>query len=251
MSGIVVGAAVLLALTLAPGIFVRSLSVARMRRLSRGKLVLTYDDGPSPVSPTPQILELLRTHGARATFFVLGRRTHQSAGMCDRLAAEGHDIGAHGYAHRHGWKDPIRAVTDLVHGVKSVAGWRRGPPLYRPPYGKSTLWTLLAARSCGARTVWWTLDSRDWWPTPPDIENVVAQVEREHGGVVLMHDFERSPESKGVQYTLALTDRLLRLAAQRRWTVCTVTELLGEARGGDGHAQRWSAHGSGARAADS
>lgn len=227
MSGVIVGAIVLVISTFVPGVIARVLGVARLRRLSRGKLLLTYDDGPSPVSPTPQILELLRRHRARATFFLVGARADEGEALCDRLVAEGHDVGAHGYEHRHGWRDPLRAVPDLVRGVKAVARWQKGRPIHRQPNGKSTLWTVLAASACGARTIWWTIDSQDSWRTLPDVEVIVARAEREEGGVVLMHDFAREAGSPGARFTLSLTDALLGLAARRGWPVCTVTELLG------------------------
>ncbi len=36
-------------------------------------VALTLDDGPDPVT-TPLILDVLKKHGARATFFVIGNR---------------------------------------------------------------------------------------------------------------------------------------------------------------------------------
>ncbi len=236
MWGAIVGAAVLLAVTLVPGIALRCWSVTRMRRACRGRLVLTYDDGPS-AAPTPQLLDLLRRYGARATFFLLGRSAERAPALCDRLVAEGHEIAAHGYEHRHAWRDPVRAVADLRRGIRAIRPWRARDPLFRPPFGKTTLWTALAARSAGARTVWWTIESQDSWAAQPELDAVVGEVERRQGGVVLMHDFERDPASPSARYTLGLTERLLRVAAERGWKTCTVSELLanagGEPRTGD------------------
>ena len=39
----------------------------------RGKIALTFDDGPNPIT-TPQILQTLRAHDAPATFFINGKR---------------------------------------------------------------------------------------------------------------------------------------------------------------------------------
>jgi peptidoglycan/xylan/chitin deacetylase (PgdA/CDA1 family) len=213
-------------LTLAPGLLFRAAGIARLRRLSRKKLLLTYDDGPSSPSPTPQILDLLDSRKARATFFLVGLRVDESPALCRRLAAAGHDLGSHGYSHRHGWLDPLRAITDLGAGVRAVAPYRRERAIYRQPYGKSTLWTLLAGLRLGAVAVWWTLDSCDSRDALPDIESVLQQVEREEGGVVLMHDYPREATSPGGRFTLELTARLLDLAARRGWRVCTASELF-------------------------
>lgn len=48
----------------------------------------------------PRILDELEAHGARATFFVLGRVAEDHPGLVERIASRGHEIGSHGYDHR-------------------------------------------------------------------------------------------------------------------------------------------------------
>ncbi|MBK7644943.1 MAG: polysaccharide deacetylase family protein [Planctomycetes bacterium] len=213
-------------LTFAPGFLVRAAGIARLRRSSRGVLVLTYDDGPNAPAPTPQILELLARRGARATFFLVGECADANRELCARMAREGHDLAAHGYRHRHGWLDPLRAIGDVGAGIRAIAPYRSGRPIYRQPYGKSTLWTLLAGVHAGAAPVWWTLDSCDSREELPGLESVVERVEQEQGGIILMHDYKREAGSPGARFTLELTGRLLDLAQRRGWRVCTVSELL-------------------------
>src|SRR5690349_2067627 len=98
----------------------RSLGVLWLRNATRGRLLLTYDDGPSGISPTPQILGVLRRHGAKATFFLLGSQAIKDEALCSRLVAEGHEVGAHGFHHLHAWTDPVRAIPDLVRGLRTV-----------------------------------------------------------------------------------------------------------------------------------
>jgi peptidoglycan/xylan/chitin deacetylase (PgdA/CDA1 family) len=226
MFEVVLSAVILVIVTYLPGVLVRVWGVSSLRRAARGRLLLTYDDGPSPISPTPQILEVLRRYNAKATFFLLGTQVVKGRAMCDSLAAEGHEIGAHGFRHVHAWTNPLGAIPDLVRGIHAVAGWRQGAPFYRQSYGKSTLWTLLAAAHCRARAVWWTIDSGDSGLVAPDHDSILRRVEREEGGVVLMHDFPRDAASEGVRFTLDLTEKLLELAARRGWTVCTISELF-------------------------
>jgi peptidoglycan/xylan/chitin deacetylase (PgdA/CDA1 family) len=73
--------------------FWRRYRMARVRReMVKGRvLALTYDDGPTGL--TPQLLDLLRRRGARATFFMLGRHAQLRSDIVDRVVAEGHDIG--------------------------------------------------------------------------------------------------------------------------------------------------------------
>jgi peptidoglycan/xylan/chitin deacetylase (PgdA/CDA1 family) len=62
---------------------------------TRAKAVaLTLDDGPD-ARTTPAILDLLRQHGARATFFLITSRVAGNEELVRRMLAEGHEIGNH------------------------------------------------------------------------------------------------------------------------------------------------------------
>ncbi len=57
-------------------------------------VALTLDDGPDPVA-TPLILDELRRHGARATFFLISERIEGRENLVRRLVTEGHELGNH------------------------------------------------------------------------------------------------------------------------------------------------------------
>lgn len=59
---------------------------------------LTFDDGPHP-DFTPQLLEILERHQARATFFVVGEAAHRQPELLQQLALAGHVIGNHTWDH--------------------------------------------------------------------------------------------------------------------------------------------------------
>lgn len=68
-----------------------------------------HDGGGAPGATAPErvaanterLLELFAAHGARATFFFLGEVAERYPTLVRRVAAAGHEIGSHGYAHRH------------------------------------------------------------------------------------------------------------------------------------------------------
>lgn len=68
-----------------------------------------HDDGILPANAAPerverntdQLLELLAAHAARATFFVLGEVAERYPQLVRRVIDAGHELGSHGYAHRH------------------------------------------------------------------------------------------------------------------------------------------------------
>ncbi len=64
------------------------------------RVFLTFDDGPSK-SVTPHILDLLKFHNIKATFFVLGSRVKLNPDIVKREYDEGHYIANHGYSHKY------------------------------------------------------------------------------------------------------------------------------------------------------
>lgn len=197
-------------------------------RRQRG-LVLTYDDGPG-AALTPLIMETLGRHEAKATFFLLGRRSEPIPELSARLASEGHDLGVHTFEHLRPWRVTTKeALADIERGYEALSRWVPANGLFRPPHGKLTWATWRALRRRGAPICWWTHDSGDTWPELPSVESVVDAVERDGGGVVLMHDFDREPERHA--YVLALTEALLTMARRKGLRVMTMSELLGIERG--------------------
>ncbi|MEU7657876.1 glycosyltransferase [Streptomyces lincolnensis] len=59
-------------------------------------VALTFDGGPDPVW-TPRLLDLLRRHQARATFFLFGSQAARHPELVRRIRAEGHEIGSNTY----------------------------------------------------------------------------------------------------------------------------------------------------------
>ena len=57
-------------------------------------VALTIDDGPHPTT-TPELLSVLRSHGARATFFLVGERVRSHPDLVRDIAADGHEVANH------------------------------------------------------------------------------------------------------------------------------------------------------------
>jgi len=60
-------------------------------------VALTIDDGPDAVT-TPKILDLLREHGAKATFFLITDRVPGNEEIVLRTVKEGHELANHSTA---------------------------------------------------------------------------------------------------------------------------------------------------------
>jgi len=190
-----------------------------------GRLAVTYDDGPDP-KLTPELIELLKRHGVKASFFLVGFRAERSPAMSDLLRDSDHDIGCHTNMHRNAWRIwPWQGMRDVNDGYTRMARWMQADASFRPPFGKMTAWTWMAAARRGARICWWTCDGGDTHESLPDPSSVVREVADAGGGVVLMHSHDRGQDRH--EYVLKLTDLLLTEAKRQGWTVCTMAELLG------------------------
>lgn len=99
---------------------------------------LTFDDGPSPV--TPQVLDTLKKFGVKATFFIVGRNVNGHEAILKRTLAEGHAIGGHTYSHdyRIVYKSMEAFFADLEKGndmIEKAIGFR--PTIFRYPGGST------------------------------------------------------------------------------------------------------------------
>jgi peptidoglycan-N-acetylglucosamine deacetylase len=201
-------------------------NVARLRRTCRARkaVVLTYDDGPGPLL-TPQLLTLLTRQQVKATFFSVGSCAEVAPDLLDRLLKDGHELGCHTYSHRHAWKSaPWTVAADVARGFKSLDRWGQHGLPFRPPYGKVTAATSVAMLGRASNTFWWTVDSGDTWPTLPDPETVATRVVDDGGGVVLLHDFDRSADR--ADYVLKTTECLIARARTEGLALMPLRDLV-------------------------
>jgi peptidoglycan/xylan/chitin deacetylase (PgdA/CDA1 family) len=171
-------------------------------------VALTFDDGPGP--DTPALLDVLRSRGVHATFFMIGRDASAHPDLVARVAAEGHLIGDHTWHHTYpeqlagGWTTGyLRREMNRTNDVLTAAGhtpvcW------FRPPGGNLPAAVVPAARSLGMTVVLWSVDPKDWQlqdrlahdgtpigPIGPVTDQIVQRVSaglRQPHPLILMHD---------------------------------------------------------------
>gem|GEM_PF-1391621 len=100
-------------------------------------IALSFDDGPSPET-TPRVLALLRSHGAKATFFLLGNRVVAWPELVEDMVRDGHSVYAHGYNHiRLDGLPEDEAIKELTDTETILARFRPTPSPYlvRLPFG--------------------------------------------------------------------------------------------------------------------
>jgi peptidoglycan/xylan/chitin deacetylase (PgdA/CDA1 family) len=161
-----------------------------LRRLpSNQAIALTFDDGPNP-AVTPRLLELLDTHGARATFFLIGQFARACPGIVREIADRGHTIGNHTETHPSlVFLSSRRVVAELAGCQRSIAAITgTAPSLMRPPFGRRGPQLRAALETCGLKqVVTWTLLGHDW--SPRGKQRLIPRLGRVHGGdIVVFHD---------------------------------------------------------------
>ncbi len=188
-------------------------------------VALTFDDGPLP-QYTPQILDILAAHGARATFFVLGHLAKRFPDIVRRAASEGHEIAIHSWAHANFTRLSTTAIQQDIQRCKELlgplVGGHEALRWFRPPYGAKNARVEATIRGAGCRIAMWSVDPSDW--RRPGSEAIYNRIlNRTHNGaVILMHD-GGGPR----QGTVDAVHRVVPALQQQGYRLVTLSELKG------------------------
>ncbi len=183
-------------------------------------VALTFDDGPDATF-TPMLLDVLKKHNAKATFFLIGKNIAGSEGLVQRMVDEGHTVGNHSYNHAF-WFDlyPAKRVLEELkltdETIKKVIG--KKPLLFRPPYGVTNPPIAKAVKRGRYEVIGWNVRSLD---TMAKTEVELAQrvfPKCEKGNIFLFHDTSEK--------TVKVIDQLLEKLTKDGLRAVTVDELL-------------------------
>jgi peptidoglycan-N-acetylglucosamine deacetylase len=169
---------------------------------------LTFDDGPGP--GTEKVLDILKKHNIKATFFMVGMVADKLRPIVERVSAEGHIIGNHSWSHpnfhmlsNEKQKDEIFKADAAVYKNTTQVG-----KFFRYPFGNSSCFGNKTVRDMGYKIVGWHVDSCDWAfdatgrvsekeanvcgviprNTGSLLSHILYSVHSEEGGIILMHD---------------------------------------------------------------
>lgn len=162
------------------------------------KIYLTFDAGYEN-GYTPAILDALKKHNVKATFFVVGNYIQTSPELIKRMAEEGHTVGNHTFHHPDMSKISDAAsfgqeMRSLENLYKETTG-QDMTKFYRPPQGKYSESNLKMAQELGYKTFFWSLAYVDWYvdkqPTATEAFNKLLT--RIHpGAIVLLHSTSKT-----------------------------------------------------------
>ncbi len=154
------------------------------------KIALTFDDGPDP-DVTPQVLEILRKHNIRGTFFCIGERLTHYKDVGKHIHQHGHLIGNHSFHHGFFFdllpaKKMEKDLRQTDQEIAAITGQK--PEWFRPPYGVTNPALAKTVHRTGHQVAGWSLRSMD--TLDRNAETISEQVKSkiELGTVILFHD---------------------------------------------------------------
>jgi peptidoglycan/xylan/chitin deacetylase (PgdA/CDA1 family) len=185
---------------------------------SKKELALTFDDGPHP-DYTPGLLKVLKDHGVKATFFVVGEMAEKYPDLIKAEVADGHLVGNHTYHHVNLTKIPetnvateIAACDDVLKGITGESAH-----FFRPPGGDWNKPVVEAAEALGYTMVLWTDDPGDY-ASPGGYKIEVRTLDTAtNGGIILLHD--------GVQETIDVLPQIIDTLKGKGFEFVTVGQM--------------------------
>ncbi len=166
---------------------------------SKEKVIyLTFDCGYENGNTKP-ILQALKKHNAKGTFFVVGHFLESSPDLVKQILAEGHVIGNHTYHHPDmssiATKESFQKELDDNAALFQQITGEEMAKYYRPPQGKYSAVNLKMAKELGYHTFFWSLAYVDWYEDrQPSHEEAFAKLTRRihPGAIVLLHSTSKT-----------------------------------------------------------
>jgi peptidoglycan-N-acetylglucosamine deacetylase len=167
--------------------------------LAANEYVVTIDDGPS-AETTPQLLDALRAHCVKATFFLIGRKAAANPGLVKEISAQGHAIGSHSYRHPNlvtmteaeivgemqRGVDAVETVQDGARGIKGQRLVRLPGSANSSPIPSATL--IEALHQKWLTIAGYDLSPQDWRNSPPEESFKRLFHAIQDRGIIVFHD---------------------------------------------------------------
>ena len=171
---------------------------------------------------TAKILEILKKHNVKVTFFMTGGWVEAYPDDVKAILADGHDLGNHSENHKN-----MSQLSDseceeelmAVHRkVQELTGYEMF--LFRPPYGDYDNDVIKVAKKCGYYPIQWDVDSLDWKDYGVDsiIKTVTEHKHLGNGSIILCHN--------GAKFTAQALDTLITTLEKKGYEFVPISELI-------------------------
>ncbi len=183
-------------------------------------IALTFDDGPS--AHTDRLLNILKKHDSKATFFVLGNLVDRRPETLIRMRDEGHQISSHGWDHRQLTKLNSQQIKDQIMMTRAKVFDITGvdPRVMRPPYGSCNDTVKEVGKELGVSYVNWSVDTLDWKTKNANkIYNEIVKHAND-GAIILCHDLYGT--------TVDAMEKVIPKLIEDGYELVTVDELMSQ-----------------------
>lgn len=188
---------------------------------------LTFDDGPDEPW-TPKVLDILRTHGIKATFFVTGEKARKHPALLHQMAAEGHEIGNHTDSHRTLIGRPWAEVEEDIAAANTAIARALGhhPRFFRSPHGFRIFSLKRRLARMNLTLIPWT---RGIWDTDgADAEELFRRFSKRIPAfdILLLHDgVDPKSPSPSREDTIRVLPRIIAEYRQQQYRFATIGEI--------------------------
>ena len=144
-----------------------------------------------------RILDTLKAHGAKATFFIGGCWADDNVNCLRDIYENGHEIGNHGYFHKShdklSFAQNKKEIEDCNRFIELAIGVV--PTLFAPPSGAYGNDTLTVCKTLQMKTILWSRDTIDWRDKNAAVIYTRATKNIQGGEFVLMHPMEATADA--------------------------------------------------------
>lgn len=182
-------------------------------------VALTFDDGPT--QNVEEILALLDTYDAKATFFLIGNEIEKSPELAMEIAKNGHQLGNHTYSHERMIFKSYSFIKKEIEDTNKLieqAGYT-GEIDFRPPNGKKIIGLPYYLKKANMDTILWDIEPDTYYQVAEKKVNYVKESVKP-GSIILMHPmYDRTGEE------LKAIEGVLKALTEEGYTFVTVNEL--------------------------
>ncbi len=189
------------------------------------KVALTFDDGPDSVY-TPQMLDVLKQHQVKATFFFIGNRAKLFPEIVQKAVQEGHIIGNHTMTHpdilKLNAQDAMANIQQAEDALAELIGYRTA--LFRSPYGSLNPERIKEIEKMGYKIIAWNVDSLDWKSlTAEQVKTNILENVKE-GSIILQHS--AGGEGENLSGSVAALNEIITILKGEGYEFVTIPEMF-------------------------
>lgn len=163
--------------------------------LPKGKVALTFDDGPSQY--TKEIIDILREYNVGATFFLVGYNVNKYPDYVNYIYSNGYSIGSHSINHfnmkKLSYDKQKKELIDSIEMLKEIV--HEDITLFRPPYGSYNEQLVNLAADYEYKIVLWNNDPEDWKTRNPNKIFESIKNSNTSGAIILLHESQAVVDS--------------------------------------------------------